>query len=407
MDIDEISMVKRESLERIQSAIKHDLLLEQPDVDLAAINIDKLVQPTASATSNYIITYFLSSIYVCTDLLIRVLFVDTTAVLDNDKKKVLEKVIHIVDTAVILTGVVITRLRPEYRKHDCNLYIQVLDLLLSPLSLLHPLLTQLPGTFPSTIIDICEARFPIDQINNTDFERFQIHILKSEPQPLTIPALAVDWPAVAEGRWNTPGFWVKLTCGGHRLVPVECGQSYTDSDWSVALMPFAEILFQMTALSPPKAKICYMAQYNLADQFPALAYDVLTPDFCYAFHNEEDTSDGTVVMNMWLGPAGTVSPLHRDPRHNVYVQVVGYKYFRLYPPGTAVYADATATGMTTTSMIDINDDSPENRHRYPEFDWDSGYRDIVLGPGNALFIPCGWWHYVRSLSPSIGVNFWF
>ena len=35
------------------------------------------------------------------------------------------------------------------------------------------------------------------------------------------------------------------------------------------------------------------------------------------------------------------------------------------------------------------------------------YTEAVLGPGDALFIPHGHWHYVRSLETSLSVNFWF
>lgn len=35
------------------------------------------------------------------------------------------------------------------------------------------------------------------------------------------------------------------------------------------------------------------------------------------------------------------------------------------------------------------------------------YTETVLQPGDALYIPNGVWHYVRSLSTSVSVNYWF
>ena len=35
------------------------------------------------------------------------------------------------------------------------------------------------------------------------------------------------------------------------------------------------------------------------------------------------------------------------------------------------------------------------------------YLDCVLGEGEVLYIPIGWWHYVRGLSVSFSVSFWW
>lgn len=46
--------------------------------------------------------------------------------------------------------------------------------------------------------------------------------------------------------------------------------------------------------------------------------------------------------------------------------------------------------------------------KYPKFSQAYERRlDLVLGPGDALFMPKGTWHYVRSLTTSMSVNFWF
>ena len=35
------------------------------------------------------------------------------------------------------------------------------------------------------------------------------------------------------------------------------------------------------------------------------------------------------------------------------------------------------------------------------------YVEAVIGPGDVLYIPTGWWHYVKSLSTSISIAFHF
>merc|ERR1711871_130211 len=41
--------------------------------------------------------------------------------------------------------------------------------------------------------------------------------------------------------------------------------------------------------------------------------------------------------NLWLGPSGTISPLHRDPNSNLFAQIVGKKRWMLYEPKICAY----------------------------------------------------------------------
>ena len=158
-------------------------------------------------------------------------------------------------------------------------------------------------------------------------------------------------------------------------------------------------------------RVAYLAQHALFEQCPAFRdkgdYDL--PAFLLGGGVEAED----VVSNVWMGTAGTVTHAHFDSYENVLGQVAGYKFVRLFPPGAAgrlqggaggggggavaATARSSAAAQGNTSALDVC---------APGFDA-SGCWDAVLGPGDALFIPVGWWHYVRSVTPSISLNFWW
>lgn len=381
---------------------KEDSLLHLSDTDLELLR----VTPDQSSSQKTCIRYFLIS---C--------LLSARGALNQDY----EKSIRLVDTAIIHVGIVVSAFKLHYRSLGdrlCEFCAQFLHLNNSTTT---HLCVNLPKSVPL-------LRYPVNDLNwfpDELFEKFQLHITATSPSPLIFRGLAHSWPACKA--WNNTQYLLKTMANGYRCVPVEAGRKYTDQDWGVKIIPFNRFLdHTLKPRSSREDRHYYLAQHNLFDQIPALRADISVPDICNVYAPELDYSatEGTncvyqpvpdfitPIINVWIGPAQTVSPLHRDEHNNIYTQVVGYKYFRLHPPATED-TDAKPRSMyinkemPSTSMIDLFDVSTENQTKYPNFDWHGRYFEAILGPGDALFIPFGWWHYVQSLSNSIGVNFWF
>ncbi|GJN03934.1 hypothetical protein PR202_ga21434 [Eleusine coracana subsp. coracana] len=150
--------------------------------------------------------------------------------------------------------------------------------------------------------------------------------------------------------------------------------------------------------SSDSANMTYLAQHPLFDQIKELHEDIAIPEYCCAGGGELQS------LNAWFGPQGTVTPLHHDPHHNLFAQVLGRKYFRLYP--SSVSGDLyphTETMLSNTSQVDLDNIDEKEFPRTQDIE----FMDGILEEGDLLYIPPKWWHYVRSLSISFSVSFWW
>ncbi|EFX03648.1 lysine-specific demethylase 8 [Grosmannia clavigera kw1407] len=213
-------------------------------------------------------------------------------------------------------------------------------------------------TFAGPAVSVPPVSRPVERRGRLGLAGFQAYVdgsrRRSEgPQPLVMTGLTDHWPArrPVDGRpWTVPAYLRWRTLNGRRLVPVEIGRSYVDAGWRQAVVPLADVL---TGLCSPErdaddAGPVYLAQHALFTQMPRLRDDIC---------------------------------------------VVGRKYVRLYGPAqTAALRPRGCEGgvdMGNTSSLDIP------------------YVDCILEPGDTLYIPRGWWHYVRGLTVSFSVSFWW
>lgn len=330
------------------------------------------------------------------------------------------------------------------------------------------LLQETLRNFPKAVAQNMKLSYPLPRLSSPSLAAFEKRLNDDDGlRPFIMTNTINHWPAIEDpdSAWSNPRNLLKRTLGGRRIMPVELGRSYTDQDWGQKLMPFSEYMVEYM-LQDPSIPECdrrtgYLAQHDLFTQIPELRSDICIPDFCFAnmpqVEHEGKTSGGNssttsgsessgdgdevdrdVMLNAWFGPAHTISPLHTDPHHNILAQVVGSKYVRLYAPDQTVLlyprSKEGEVDMSNTSQVDIefamkafegrslepvSEDYSDSKsegtdlgrksnfaNRFPDF-FQAEFIEGVLGPGECLFVPRGWWHYIRSLSASCSVSFWW
>lgn len=149
--------------------------------------------------------------------------------------------------------------------------------------------------------------------------------------------------------------------------------------------------------------LLYLAQHDLVGD-PGLA-PILQRVHPPPFRSLIDRVDR---VNVWLGPQGTVSPLHRDPYDNVLCQAVGVKSVALVGPAHAhavrAYAESESRVLRNTSRLDV----PDPRHMASQEPFaNAEVLQGVLRAGDALYVPRGWFHVIRAETSSLSVSFWW
>jgi ribosomal protein L16 Arg81 hydroxylase len=96
----------------------------------------------------------------------------------------------------------------------------------------------------------------------------------------------------------------------------------------------------------------------------------------------------------WLGPAGTLTPLHHDQSTGWLVQLYGHKRVWLASPLEPALLS------TTDGLYNLVDPREPQAGELAEVVW----HQVDLAPGDAVLLPVGFWHQVLALTPSISVS---
>lgn len=234
-----------------------------------------------------------------------------------------------------------------------------------------------------------EAGFALDTLDTPEPGFFYRHYYEAN-RPAKLTGIVDHWPALA--RWSLDHF---ERVAGNAAVEAQVERE-GDPDYELAkddhrrLVRFGELIEWLR--KDGASNDIYLTAYNSGTNAAALAplWDDLAPIDLLEARGDRDGF-------FWLGPKGTLTPWHHDLTNNLLVQVLGRKRVRLAPP----WAFARMRN---------------SRHCFS--DWGNeplpaGEGDIatppvletVIGPGEGIFLPVGWWHQVEALDLSASMSF--
>lgn len=208
-------------------------------------------------------------------------------------------------------------------------------------------------------------------------------------------------------KWKTWEYFENVV-DSNTVCHVEVGGNYASANSARCDIRFTDYLVYLHAFearhgkfgkdSPPTEELVYLAQNDLFDE---LYQDIVIPDFC----TDTAVGEGKLYNTMiWIGPYGCVSPLHFDPMENALIQLVGTKKVMMYPPEVHVYAGVDGHQSNTSPL---NPEHPIDLSRYPLAADLPPCMETTISPGDVLFIPKKWWHYIRTIETSVSVNSWW
>lgn len=239
-------------------------------------------------------------------------------------------------------------------------------------------------------------------------------------EPVILRGLVQEWPLVKAGiTSNENAIALLKSCYSGKPASVYFGApgtrrfAYTDDVSSLNFeirkadinTMLDEILVTLADESPP---IRYIASNIIDIFFPKIAEENNLP-FSENYFNEHPLEFADPLKGIWIGNK-TLSPCHYDAQSNIACCVVGQRKFTLFPPEQVhnLYPGPLHLnpGGPAITMVDFDN---------PDFDKYPRYRDAIpagqiaeLEAGDAIFIPCMWWHQVQSLGAfNVLINYWW
>ncbi|XP_028291125.1 HSPB1-associated protein 1 homolog isoform X1 [Gouania willdenowi] len=238
-------------------------------------------------------------------------------------------------------------------------------------------------------------------------------ILDQLQQPLVFLNMTCDWPALS---WTAQHLSDRL---GDKRLRFRLGRKKDtheplfESQCSYVEATLAEFLCWTVGHTPtengpfsnyPQSDYWAYADYKyiamLFQDQPSMFEDVKWSDFGFEGRGGREST-------LWIGTEGANTPCHLDSYGcNLVLQVQGRKRWHLFPPEDTAYLYPTRIPYEESSVFSQVNVLHPDLTRLPDFSH-ARVHIVTLQPGQVLFVPRHWWHYVESVDPiTVSVNSW-
>ncbi len=260
---------------------------------------------------------------------------------------------------------------------------------------------------------------PIRTLDNIRAQAIPTEVYESQ-EPLVLKGLVSHWPLTQAGlRAPEEAIALLNSHSSGKPAPVYFGEpgvrrlAYNEDmsglNFTIKKADISATLDEILAqLGAPDAPLRYIASNAIEVFFPSLRDDNDLP-FAGDYFAQQPLELADPHRGIWIGTP-CISPCHYDAQRNIACVAVGQRRFTLFPPEQVhnLYPGPLELNPGGPAITLVDFDQPDYQ-RFPRFAEAAAVgQEALLEPGDAIFIPCMWWHQVESLSPlNVLVNYWW
>ncbi|MEC3906112.1 cupin-like domain-containing protein [Tamlana sp. 2201CG12-4] len=221
---------------------------------------------------------------------------------------------------------------------------------------------------------------PITRVKNITKEDFIKYYYKPQ-RPVLIETLTEDWPAYK--KWNLDYIQKR---SGNQIVPLYNNKPATGKQ--SVYQPIKEVklhdYIDLLKTEPTDLRIFF---YNILDNMPELLKDFKYPDIGLKFFKR--------LPALFFGGGESKVFMHYDIDlpDSMHFHFHGTKSVTLFPQEQSKYLYKVPFSIHNIDKIDL--DNPDF-NKYPALQYAEGIQ-AQMKHGEALYMPSGYWHYIKYL----------